>query len=107
MNRNETYKKHFRYDRLILATTTYDAGIFPAMESFIHHLIAKNYQNRSIGLIENGSWAPMAAKKMKALLEPLKNITFIEPIVTIKSALKSADLETLQTLADNLSKETK
>ena len=65
----EALEDAFRYDRLILATTTYDAGIFPAMESFIHHLIAKNYQNRSIGLIENGSWAPMAAKKMKALLD--------------------------------------
>ena len=83
----EALEDAFRYDRLVLATTTYDGGVFPAMENFITHLISKNYQNRRVGFIENGSWAPVAGKKMKAALENLKNLTFIEPVVTIKSSL--------------------
>ena len=98
----EALEDAFRYDKMVLASTTYDAGIFPAMESFIAHLKAKNYQNRSVGFIENGSWVPQVGKKMKAELESLKNITFVEPMVTLKAAMKSSDLTALQALADHL-----
>ena len=94
----EALEDAFRYDKMVLASTTYDAGIFPAMESFIVHLKAKNYQNRSVGFIENGSWVPQVGKKMKAELESLKNITFVEPMVTLKAAMKSSDLTALQAL---------
>jgi len=99
----EALEDAFRYDRLVLATTTYDGGIFPAMESFINHLISKNYQNRRVGFIENGSWAPVAGKKMRAALENLRNLTFIEPVVTIKSSL--TDESQLRALAQSLLKE--
>lgn len=98
----EAVEDAFRYDRLVLASVTYDGGIFPAMESFIAHLKSKNYQNRQVAFIENGSWAPVAARKMKKELEDLKNITFIEPIVTIKSAFKETDEAQLTALADSL-----
>jgi len=88
----EAVEAAFRYDRLVLATTTYNADIFPFMKSFIEHLVERGYKNRTIGLIENGSWAPMAAKVMKGMLEGLKNIEILEPVVTIKSAL-NADSE--------------
>lgn len=100
----EALEDAFRYDKIILATTTYDAGIFPFMETFINHLKAKNFQNRSIGFIENGSWAPQAAKKMRTELDSLKNITFIEPIVTIKSALNKQSEENLSALINALLK---
>ena len=74
------------------------------MATFIHHLKSKNYQNRTVGLIENGSWAPMAAKIMKEELSSLKNITFSDTVVTIKSSLKEADMEQLNSLAENLTK---
>lgn len=92
----------FRYDHLVLATTTYDAGIFPVMENFISHLISKNYQNRKIGIIENGSWAPIAANKIKAMFESSKNLTFVNPVVSIKSALNKDTLKTIEELADSL-----
>lgn len=98
----EAVEDAFRYDRLVLASITYDAGIFPVMESFIHHLKSKNYQNRKVGFIENGSWAPTAAKKMRAELEGLKNITFMDNVVSIKSAMKEADLKQIEALADEL-----
>lgn len=98
----EAVEDAFRYDRLVLASVTYDGGLFPAMESFISHLISKNYQNRKVGFIENGSWAPAAAKKMKAGLENLKNLTFLEPVVSFKSSLKEADEKQLCALADAL-----
>ena len=98
----EAVEDAFRYDRLVLASVTYDGGLFPVMESFIAHLKSKNYQNRKVGFIENGSWAPMAAKKMKAEFESLKNITLLEPVVTIKSAYKEADKAQLTALVDSL-----
>lgn len=98
----EAVEDAFRYDRLVLASITYDAGIFPVMESFIAHLKSKNYQNRKVGFIENGSWAPLAAKKMRAELEGLKNITFMDNVVSIKSAMKEADLKQIEALADEL-----
>lgn len=98
----EAVEDAFRYDRLVLASITYDGGIFPAMESFIAHLKAKNFQKRQVAFIENGSWAPIAAKKMRAELESLKNITFTNNVVTIISAMKDADIKQIETLADEL-----
>lgn len=98
----EAVEDAFRYDRLILASVTYDGGIFPCMESFIAHLKSKNYQNRKVAFIENGSWAPIAAKKMRAELEGLKNLTFADTAVSIKSAMKDVDIKQLEALADEL-----
>lgn len=98
----EAVEDAFRYDRLVLATITYDGGIFPCMETFINHLVAKAYQNRKVGFIENGSWAPIAAKKMRTMLEGQKNLTFMENTVTIKSAMKEADMAQINALADEL-----
>ena len=90
----------FRYDRMVLAAASYDAGVFPIMQDFLHHLQAKAFQNRTVGLIENGSWAPTAAKTMRNILETMKNITIVEPVVTIKSVLKETDIPALEQLAD-------
>lgn len=98
----EAVEDAFRYDRLVLASVTYDGGIFPCMESFIAHLKSKNYQNRKVAFIENGSWASIAAKKMRAELEGLKNLTFADTTVSIKSAMKDADIKQLEALADEL-----
>ncbi len=98
----EAVEDAFRYDRLVLASVTYDGGIFPCMESFIAHLKSKNYQNRKVAFIENGSWAPIAAKKMRAELEGLKNLTFADTTVSIKSAMKEVDIKQLEALADEL-----
>lgn len=98
----EAVEDAFRYDRLVLASVTYDGGIFPCMESFIAHLKSKNYQNRKVAFIENGSWAPIAAKKMRAELECLKNLAFADMTVSIKSAMKEADIKQLEALADEL-----
>lgn len=98
----EAVEDAFRYDRLVLASITYDGGLFPCMESFIAHLKHKNYQNRKVAFMENGSWAPLAAKKMKAELENCKNLTFLNNTVSIRSALKDADIKQLENLADEL-----
>ncbi len=98
----EAVEDAFRYDRLVLASVTYDGGIFPCMESFIAHLKSKSYQNRKVAFIENGSWAPIAAKKMRAEMEGLKNLTFLDTTVTIKSAMKESDIKQLDVLADEL-----
>ncbi len=92
----------FRYSRLVLACNTYDGGINPFMNDFIHRLTGHNYQKRRVGLIENGSWAPMAAKTMKAMFEKSKEITFAEPAVTLFSAMKPETKERLQALAEEL-----
>lgn len=98
----EAVEDAFRYDRIVLAAASYDAGVFPIMQDFLHHLQSKAYQNRTIGLIENGSWAPTAAKTMRSILDTMKNITIVEPVVTIKSALKENDIPALEELADAL-----
>ena len=95
----EAIEDAFRYDRIVLASATYDGGLFPCMESFLAHLKAKNYQKRTVGLIENGSWAPMAGKCMAQMLEGLKEITLLEPVVTIRSALQEDSKEALRSLA--------
>ncbi len=92
----------FRYSKLVLATTTYNAGIFPFMRDFIDHLTERNYQNRMVGLIENGSWAPLAAKVMKGMFEKSKKLTFADTTVTIHSALNEQSAEQLENLANEL-----
>ena len=94
----EAVEDAFRYDRMVLAAASYDAGVFPIMQDFL--LQAKAFQNRTVGLIENGSWAPTAAKTMRNILETMKNITIVEPVVTIKSVLKETDIPALEQLAD-------
>lgn len=95
----EAIEDAFRYDRIVLASATYDGGLFPCMESFLAHLRAKNYQKRTVGLIENGSWAPMAGKCIAQMLEGLKEITLLAPVVTIRSALQADSKEALRGLA--------
>ena len=101
----EAIEDAFRYSKLVLATTTYNAEIFPFMHQFITGLTERNYQNRTVALIENGSWAPLAAKIMRGMFEKSKNISFAENTVTINSALSDTSLERLAALADELSRE--
>ena len=95
----------FRYSKLVLATTTYNADIFPFMKEFIHHLTERNFRNRTVALMENGSWAPLAAKVMKKMLEECKNLTFADTTVRIVSALNETSSRQVETLAGELSKE--
>lgn len=92
------------FDKLIVAAATYDGGIFPCMEDFIHHLKHKNFQNRKVGIIENSSWAPAAGKCMKSLFEEMKNISICENLVSIKSVAKADDIEAMRRLADEILK---
>lgn len=92
----------FRYDRLVLAAASYDGGVFPCMEDFLHHLKAKTYRNRRVALLENGTWAPSAARTMRSILEEMKNLTVCEPVVTIRSTMKEADKEAMKELAEAL-----
>ena len=98
----EAVEDAFRYGKLVLATTTYNADIFPFMKDFIHHLLDRNYQNRTIGLIENGSWAPLAAKVMRGMFEKSKNITFTDTTVKILSALSDESRQQVEDLAGEL-----
>ena len=100
----EAVEDAFRYSKLVLATTTYNADVFPFMHTFIHGLTERNFQNRTIGLIENGSWAPMAAKVMKGMFEKSKNITFTDTTVKILSALNAESQQQLEALAEELCK---
>lgn len=98
----EAVEDAFRYDKMILMAATYDGGVFPCMDHFIHHLKSKNYQKRKVGFVENGSWAPMAAKQMKSVIETLKNINICEPVISIKSAMKDSDIKNMEKLADTI-----
>lgn len=98
----EAIEDAFRYDKLILAASSYNAEVFPPMDNFLHSLKGKNYQNRKIGIIENGTWAPSAAKCMKKILEEMKDITIFEPIVTIKSKLNEDTKKELLKLAESI-----
>ena len=98
----ETIEDGFRYGKLVLATTTYNAGVFPKMEEYIRHLMRRQYQNRKVGLIENGTWAPMAAKGMKELLATMKDVTVCNTVVTIKSAMTDENVAQMERLADEL-----
>ena len=98
----EAVEDAFRYSKLVLATTTYNADIFPFMKEFIHHLTERNYQNRTVALLENGTWAPMANKVMTKMLEGSKNLTFTQTSVTIRSALNSESESAIRALAKEL-----
>ncbi len=98
----ECVEDAFRYDRLVVASPTYDGGIFTAAHEFIEHLKAKTYRNRKVGIIENGSWAPMSGKKIREAFEAMNNIEIVEPMVTIKSAVKPETIEQIKKLADAL-----
>ncbi len=101
---HEAIEDAFRYDRLVLATTTYNGDIFPQMKAFVSHLTERGYQNRRIGLIENGTWAPTAARHIRASFEKSKNITFAENTVTIRSALNDQSRAVLKALGEELCK---
>lgn len=96
----EAVEDAFRYSSLVLAAASYDGGVFPPMEDFLHHLKSKMYQNRTIGLIENGTWGPTAGRTMKGILEGMKNLTVCDPMVTIKSTMNAANVEAMEQLAD-------
>lgn len=98
----EAVSNAFRYDRLVLTCATYDGGMYLPMEDYLNHLKAKNFQKRKVGLMENGSWAPMAAKKMKEALEGMKEMNFCDTVVTIRSAMRENDLPQIQKLAEEL-----
>lgn len=98
----EVIEDAFRYDRMIVMAPTYDAGVFPVMEDFLRHLKAKNYNSRKVGIVENGSWAPMAGKVMRGILDEMKNITYCDTTVTIKSALNADSTEALKALAKEM-----
>ncbi len=98
----EAVEDAFRYGKLVLATTTYNADIFPFMRQFIDHLTERNYQNRTIGFIENGTWAPAAAKIMKAMFEKSKNINYIDTTVTLRSAMTEENAEAIERMAEEL-----
>lgn len=98
----EVIEDAFRYDRMVLCAASYDGGVFPCMQDFLNHLQAKAYQNRKVALVENGTWAPSAAKVMKGMLESMKNITILEPVVTIRSAMKESDMDTIDALVKSV-----
>ena len=98
----EAVEDAFRYDRLVVCCPTYDAGLFPVMEDFLHHLKAKAYQKRTVGFVENGTWAPTAGKQMRAVFEGMKNIRMLEPTVTIRSTLNADSEAQMDALVDAL-----
>ena len=101
----EAIEDAFRYSKLVVASSSYNLGIFPPMEHFLRHLKDRNYQKRTVGIIENGSWAPSAGRCMKSILSEMKDIQIVEPLVTIKSVMKENDIENLNKLAEELLKD--
>lgn len=100
----EIIEDAYRMNKLIVCASTYEGNVFPPMHLFLWKLGLKAYQNRTVGIVENGTWAPMAAKAMRQLIEPMKNVTIVEPTVTIRSSLKETDLPALESLADAILK---
>lgn len=96
----EVIEDAFRYPKMVVAAASYDGGVFPVMHDFLHHLLIKNYQKRTVAIVENGSWAPSAARVMREMLEKMKDVTIVEPTVTIRSRMKTTDLPALEALAD-------
>lgn len=96
----EAVAQAFRLSGMVVAAPTYDASLYPPMHDFLHHLHLKNYRNRHVGMIENGSWAPIAAKLMREMLQPLQGIEIVEPVVTVRSRLNAANFDQLEALAD-------
>ena len=108
LSRNDMSKaieNAFRYNQMIVAASSYDGDVFPPMYDFLHHLRLKSYQNRRVGIIENGSWAPSAGRIMKEMLGKMKNINIVEPLITIRSTMKQNDIFTLETLANEILKQ--
>ena len=100
----EAVEDAFRYSHMVVCAASYDADVFPPMHDFLHHLKIKNFQNRKVAIMENGSWAPTAGRVMRGMLEGMKNIEIVEPMVTIRSRMKEDDLPAMAELADNLLK---
>ena len=100
----EALEDAFKYDRFVVAASSYDGGLFTPMYHLLHHLQIKNYQKRTVGIIENGSWAPCAGRVMRSMLEQMKDITIVEPMVTIRSRMKAEDMSAMEALADALTK---
>ena len=98
----EAIEDAFRYDKIVVACATYDGGLFPVMQDFLYHLGHKNFQNKKVAFMENGSWAPVANKKMREAFEKMKNMTLCDNMVTIKSTMKEADVAQMEALADEL-----
>ena len=98
----EAVEDAFRYSHLIVASSSYNAGLFPPMKHFLDHLKERNYQNRTVGIIENGSWAPSAGKCMKETLESMKNINIVEPVITIKSTMNDENIAQMEEMADKM-----
>ena len=98
----EAVEDAFRYSRMVVCASSYDADVFPPMHDFLHHLKIKNFQQRRVAIVENGSWAPTAGKVMRTMLESMKSIDIVEPVVTIRSRMKDSDLSAMEQLADSL-----
>lgn len=98
----EAVEDAFRYSHMVVCAASYDADVFPPMHDFLHHLKLKNYQNRKVAIVENGSWAPTAGRVMRAMLEGMKNVKIVEPVVTIRSRMKESDLPAMEQLATAL-----
>ena len=98
----EAVEDAFRYDKIILTASSYNAGVFVPMQEFLHKLKERNYQNRKIGIIENGSWAPSAKKTIKEILQEMKEIDMVEPEITIKSTMKQENIEEMEKLVENI-----
>ena len=98
----EAVEDAFRYSHMVVCAASYDADVFPPMHDFLHHLKLKNYQNRKVAIVENGSWAPTAGRVMRAMLEGLKNVAIVDPVVTIRSRMKDDDLPAMEQLAASL-----
>ena len=98
----EVIEDAFRYPTVVVAASSYDAGVFPVMHDFLYHLQIKNYQKRRFGIVENGSWMPTAGKVMRSMIEGLKDCEIVEPMVTIRSRMKAADEAQLEQLAESL-----
>lgn len=99
---SEAIEEAFKYDKLVVAAATYDNGVFPCMENFLTHLKAKNFQKRKVAIMENGSWAPTAARQMKAVFESMKDITICDTVVTIKSVMNDDTVEVMEKMVDEL-----
>jgi len=98
----EVIEDAFRYDKMVVAASSYDGGVFPCMQDFLYHLQSKAYQKRKVAIVENGSWAPSAGKTMRTILNTMKDLEIVEPMVTIRSTMKDSDIDKLNELADAL-----
>ena len=96
----EVIEDAFRMNRMVVCASSYDGDVFPPMHMFLWKLKLKTYQNRTVGMVENGTWAPSAGKSMRAIIEQMKNVNIVEPVVTLRSSMKEADIATLETLAE-------